>query len=205
MSALVGSKWRWWIIALLCSWLLIGVIREARGAPLFGDIDALAGTFQQALFNEEGELIASSSGTFAILRPHFFRWHIERPGEQLLVGDGSFFWQYDLDLDTVIRRPLKEQMESPLALLLADDEALSSHYDVVRDGSEVALRPRADNPLFQSVTITLDDELPRMLTLIDPLNQRIELRVVLEGTAGLSPADFSFLPPSEAELTIVNP
>ena len=96
-------------------------------------------------------------------------------------------------------------MQSPLALLLADDEALSSNYDVVRDGSEVALRPRTDNPLFQSVTIALENELPRMLTLIDPLNQRIELRIGLEETAELSPADFSFLPPPEAELTIVNP
>ncbi len=205
MKALVAPKWRWWIVVVLCAWLLIGVARDVRSASLFGDIDVLEGTFVQELRNEEGELIGSSTGDFSLLRPHFFRWSIESPGQQLLLGDGEFFWQYDKDLATVIRRPLDEQLQSPLGVLLADEQALTAHYDVVRSNGEIRLRPLADNPLFKSVTVFTEKGLPATLHLIDNLNQSITLHLEVQEGRRPTPVDFSFEPPPGADLTIVNP
>ncbi len=205
MRALVGPRWRWWIIALLCAWLLIGLARDASAQSLFADVNALSGSFTQELSNDQGQLIGSSSGTFALLRPHFFRWSIESPGQQLLLGDGNFFWQYDRDLETIIRRPLEEQLQSPLGVLLADGDVLMANYDVQRSESEILLRPTSDAPLFKQVTITLEGGLPGTLTLVDNLDQQVVLRLVLNDNNGLTGDDFSFTPPPGAELTIVSP
>ena len=41
MTPLVGNKWRWWTVALLCLWLLIGLAREAKADGLLGNIELI--------------------------------------------------------------------------------------------------------------------------------------------------------------------
>ena len=203
MRPLIGPRWRWWLISLLCVWLAIGIARSGEAATPLQQIDQLAGRFTQQLYDENGQLLIESDGEFALLRPYYFRWEIQQPGQQLLVGDGEFLWQYDQDLATVLRRPLADQLSTPLGVLLAGEGELERAYEVEREADSLKLTPRGPNPLFASIVIQLQDGLPRELTLVDTLGQNIQLLLELSPDKALEPADFTFQPPADVDLTVV--
>lgn len=205
MRPLIGPRWRWWLVSLLCVWLAIGIARSGKAATPLQQIDQLAGRFTQQLYDENGQLLIESYGEFALLRPYYFRWEIQQPGKQLLVGDGEFFWQYDQDLATVLRRPLADQLSTPLGVLLAGEGELERAYEVEREADSLRLTPRGPNPLFASIVIQLQDGLPRELTLVDTLGQNIQLLLELAPDQDLKPADFSFQTPADVDLTVVGP
>jgi len=200
---LIGPRWRWWLVSLLCVWLAIGIARSGKAATPLQQIDQLAGRFTQQLYDENGQLLIESDGEFALLRPYYFRWEIQQPGQQLLVGDGEFLWQYDQDLATVLRRPLGDQLSTPLGVLLAGEGELERVYEVERQADSLKLTPRGPNPLFASIVIQLQDGLPRELTLVDTLGQTIQLLLDLAPDQDLKPADFTFQPPADVDLTVV--
>jgi outer membrane lipoprotein carrier protein len=205
MTPLVGNKWRWWTVALLCLWLLIGLAREAKADGLLGNIESIQGSFTQEIINASGSLTAQSSGEFALLRPHFFKWQITSPGKQLLLSDGEFFWQHDEDLETVVRRPLQSQLNSPLGVLLADEEVLREHYSVKRNPNYLQLVPLDPNAMFTSMQVTIDQGVPTAVIVTDNLDQRINFRLSPAKSGELTAADFVFMPPAEADITIVKP
>jgi outer membrane lipoprotein carrier protein len=205
MTPLVGNKWRWWTVALLCLWLLIGLAREAKADGLLGNIESIKGSFTQEIINASGSLTAQSSGEFALLRPHFFKWQITSPGKQLLLSDGEFFWQHDEDLETVVRRPLQSQLNSPLGVLLADEEVLREHYSVKRNPNYLQLVPLDPNAMFTSMQVTIDQGVPTAVIVTDNLDQRINFRLSPAKSGELTAADFVFMPPAEADITIVKP
>ena len=205
MTPLVGAKWRWWVVALLCLWLLIGMVREVRAAGLLGNIESLQGNFTQEIVNSKGDVTAKSLGVFALLKPHFFRWQIVEPGRQLLISDGTFFWQHDEDLETVIRRPLEGQLNSPLGVLLADEGVLEEHYNLARSPGALTLTPIESNAMFTSMKVSFIQEVPTEVIVTDNLDQRIRFTLTAAPSTLLSAADFVFIQPAGADITIVNP
>jgi hypothetical protein len=79
----------------------------------------MAGQFTQEIISPEGEVLEQSSGSFGLLRPHFFRWEILTPDSQLLLADGEILTQIDWDLEVVVERPIPETASSPFQWLLA--------------------------------------------------------------------------------------
>ena len=59
-----------------------------------------------------------SHGVFEFQRPNRFRFHYQRPFEQLIVADGQTLWLYDPDLAQVTARAQREVLgQTPAALL----------------------------------------------------------------------------------------
>ena len=56
--------------------------------------------FIQRIVTPEGELLETSEGQFS-LRPHFMRWQIESPDQQLLIVNENTLTQIDWDLEVV--------------------------------------------------------------------------------------------------------
>ena len=57
--------------------------------------------FAQIVVAKNGKKPQQSSGVMMFSRPGKFRWQIEKPFSQLLVGDGEKVWIYDPDLRQV--------------------------------------------------------------------------------------------------------
>lgn len=57
--------------------------------------------FAQIVTAKNGKRPQQSTGVMMFSRPGKFRWQIERPYSQLLVGDGEKVWIYDPDLRQV--------------------------------------------------------------------------------------------------------
>ncbi|MEB3259149.1 MAG: outer membrane lipoprotein chaperone LolA [Cyanobacteriota bacterium] len=217
-AGMIGERWRWLVVAFLTGCLIIGLAREALAddATLPGvaansvepaaiadhrirslsGLDAVAGTFEQHIFDHHGNEVAFSRGDFAVLRPHFLRWAVREPGEQLLVSDGEFLWQYDLDLETLYRQPITDDQTSPLRLLLATKASLAEDYAITTTEHGLTLQPKAESPVFQQVTLRFDRDILTGMALLDNLGQRIEVDLLIDPERMPSAADFRFdVPP----------
>ena len=66
------------------------------------DTQTARAEFTQTVTDKNGRMVQQASGEFAIARPGRFRWNVEKPYKQLLVGDGERVWIYDADLNQVV-------------------------------------------------------------------------------------------------------
>jgi hypothetical protein len=102
-------------------WLILLALTHVAQAseetwPLDGQ-NTVSGTFHQTVNDINGALAFSSTGRFAALKPHHFRWEIESPDRQLLVATPDAFWQWDKDLDVVILRDAPDIKDLPISAI----------------------------------------------------------------------------------------
>jgi chaperone LolA len=203
---MITDKYRWPTVIVLSLCLLIGFARQAKSepfAPLLTQ-NSLSGAFEQRIISSDGEELSTSTGTFAILRPHFFRWTVTAPGQVELVADGNFLWQHDLDLNTVSRRTIDPNANLPLQLLLSDDAALTEQFKISRDEASVTLTPQYDASLFASIKIEFSGAQPRKIYVADTAGQTIEIALSVADDQIVSATDFHFIPPDDVDLYIAD-
>jgi len=71
-----------------------------------------------------------SSGLFSFQRPSRFRFEYQRPYPQVLVGDGTTLWVYDVDLAQVTARAQEKALAStPVALIAAATDLAALQRD----------------------------------------------------------------------------
>jgi outer membrane lipoprotein carrier protein len=167
---------------------------------------ALEGRFEQQVYNGDGSLRETATGTIALQAPRRFRWHYLTPYEQLVVADGSHVWLHDVDLEQVtVRRQADEEAESPL-VVLTDPASLDRRYRVEesgrRDGLDwLTLVPRQDDGGFQQARLAVDAEGLQRMELEDTLGGRTQIRFSdWRRNPPLEPARFQFEPPEGVDL-----
>lgn len=188
---------------------VLGILRAEADDPTgelierLEQIGSLQGEFEQQQRDREGKLLATSSGSFQLLRPGYFAWTISSPDRQLIVTDQQYLWHFDRDLETVTRRPVASRaLSSPLMVLGGDTALLRQLYEVERAGQGVyLLRVLEGDPGFSELTVKFQQETLHSLSLINQLDQRLQIVFTeVDSDPGLSPADFIFTPPPEADL-----
>jgi len=163
-------------------------------------------TFRQTVASRNARLPQQSTGTFAFARPGKFRWHYEKPFEQLVVGDGAKIWIHDRDLNQVVVRPLDAALGATPAALLAGDNTLEKNFTLVDGGNANGLAwveaiPKAADSPFTKVRIGFRDRLPRAMDLTDAFGQQTTLVFERFDRNPPLPADlFRFVPPPGADV-----
>jgi outer membrane lipoprotein carrier protein len=198
-------------VALLAALALAGT--SAAQADAIGQLKAFHAatksgkvTFRQVVVAKGGQGQRESTGTFAFQRPGRFRWHYEKPFEQLIVGDGEKVWVYDHDLNQVIVRKLDVALGSTPAALLAGDSALEKNFDLVdagtRDGLDyVEAKPRSADTGFERVNIGFADNVPRAMELRDTFGNVTMLTFGrFERNPAIDAGEFKFIPPKGADV-----
>lgn len=192
-----------------CSLLLLAFAAGADPAAdgeLWVRLDAqsqASGHFQQALYGDDGELLERSSGRYAVLRPGYFRWHIEAPDRQQIVVAEGVLWHYDVGLATASQRRLDPGGQfSALDLLASDSDELAGRFrvDPVTD-NRYRLTPLFPQAGFSVVELVWDDRHLVGMDVVDRSGQ--ELRLVLtpdEAPTPLAPEDFHFEPPAGVDV-----
>ena len=97
---------------------------------VFSERQGMSGKFIQRIVTPEGELLETSEGQFSLLRPHFMRWQIESPDQQLLIVNENTLTQIDWDLEVVSSRAMTPDNRSALDWLMAPAEELEQTFDV---------------------------------------------------------------------------
>ena len=147
-----------------------------------------------------------SQGTMAISRPGKFRWSINRPYTQLMVGDGSRIWLYDPELKQVIVRKSDKALGSTPAALLAGDNDAEQQFNFKADGEHagaewVIAEPKQNDTGFVRIRIGLAANELKGMVLEDSFGQITTLAFTNVVRNGDVPGSlFRFTPPAGADV-----
>ncbi|HUH95535.1 MAG TPA: outer membrane lipoprotein chaperone LolA [Casimicrobiaceae bacterium] len=194
-------------LCLLC--LLPGVADAAsleRLRAFVHDTQTARASFIQTVTDKNGRLKQQASGEFAISRPGKFRWSVDKPYQQLLVGDGERVWIYDPDLNQVVKRRNDQALGSTPAALLAGKDDVERAFDwhdlPSADGLDwLGATPKDKESSFSEIRLGFKGSTLAALEIFDNFGQRTLIRLThLERNPKLAPDLFQFTPPEGADV-----
>lgn len=183
-----------WKVILGCYAVLLSAALQADVLETLAEREGMAGQFTQEIFSPEGQVLERSSGSFGLLRPHFFRWEILTPDSQLLLADGQILTQIDWDLEVVVERPISETASTPLQWLLASRAALGSAFDISLSGDAAVLISTDSQSAFQRLHIEQIGETVWRLDAEDQGGQVLRVELRENGDSPPQIADFAVPP-----------
>lgn len=162
--------------------------------------------FTQTVVGRSGRKPQVSSGVMVISRPGKFRWQIDKPYAQLLVGDGEKIWIHDPDLRQVTVRKAGPTLGGTPAALLAGDSTIEKDF-TLREAGElnglvwVEAVPKAADSGFEKVSLGFSGDELRAMILLDSLGQSSSLVFAhVERNPQLAPSLFRFTPPANTDV-----
>jgi outer membrane lipoprotein carrier protein len=162
--------------------------------------------FTQKVVDKAGRLVQQSRGELVLSRPGKFRWSVDAPYRQLVVGDGERVWIHDEDLNQVVVRRVGAALGSTPAALLAGREDAEKAFRWRELGAADGLDwleavPTAADATFTQIRLGFDGTRLAALALTDAFGQttRVEFGA-MERNPKLSPDAFRFTPPKGADV-----
>ena len=192
-------------VVLLCA----GIANAAsldRLHAFVRDTQTMRAAFTQTVSDAAGRQVAQASGEFVISRPGRFRWSVEKPYKQLLVGDGQRVWIYDEDLNQVVVRNNDRALGTTPAALLAGKEDVERAFEwqslPEADGLEwLGATPKDRDSAFSELRLGFDANGLAALQVMDNFGQRTLIRLSkLERNPKLAVELFRFTPPAGADV-----
>jgi outer membrane lipoprotein carrier protein len=170
----------------------------------------LRAEFAQIVVAKNGKKPQQSTGVVMLSRPGKFRWQIEKPYAQLLVGDGEKVWIYDPDLRQVTVKKVDAALGStPAALLVGDSSgknSLEKNFSLreagEREGYEwVEATPKAPDSGFEKLQLGFEGNALKAMELSDNFGQTTSLIFLrLESNPPLASSLFHFAPPAGVDV-----
>ena len=139
-------------------------------------------------------------------RPGKFRWSVEKPYKQLLVGDGQRVWIFDEDLNQVIVRKIGDALGATPAALLSGNQEVERAFawkDLpTADGLDwLSATPLTKETTFTEIRLGFDSKGLAALELYDAFGQKSVVRFTnFERNPKLAPDLFQFTPPKGADV-----
>ena len=198
-------------------WLLIAAI-GLFAAPIAhaGAIDTLhrflestktlRADFSQTVIAKNGRKPQVSNGVLMLSRPGKFRWQIEKPYAQLLVGDGDKVWIYDPDLRQVTVKKVGNALGSTPAALLVGDDALDKNFTLREAGERNGMAwleaiPKSADSGFEKLQLGFAGSDLKAMELYDNFGQTTSLAFShLERNPQIAPGLFRFTPPAGVDV-----
>jgi outer membrane lipoprotein carrier protein len=163
--------------------------------------------FTQEVLDQNGKRIQSASGIMQFQRPGKFRWTYQKPYEQLIVGDGTRFWLYDVDLNQVTVRKLDKALGSSPAALLSGSNEIERGFSLTengnRDGMEwLQAAPLGQDSSFNQILMAFNAQSELVvMELNDMFGHKTVLRFsAMQRNPKLSEKQFHFTPPKGADV-----
>lgn len=174
----------------------------------------LRAEFAQIVVAKNGKKPQQSTGIVLLSRPGKFRWQIEKPYAQLLVGDGEKVWIYDPDLRQVTVKKVDAALGStPAALLVGEasgknggKSALEKNFTLreagEREGLEwVEATPKTPDSGFEKLQLGFEGNDLKAMELSDNFGQTTSLLFLrLENNPSLASNLFRFTPPAGVDV-----
>lgn len=162
--------------------------------------------FTQTVVDKNGRAMQNANGTFELSRPGRFRWQVEKPYKQLLVGDGQRVWIFDEDLNQVIVRKVGDALGGTPAALLSGNQDVERAFawkDLPESGGIdwLGATPLANDAAFSEIKIGFDAKGLAALEVVDAFGQKSMVRFTnVERNPKFAPETFRFTPPKGADV-----
>lgn len=166
----------------------------------------LRADFAQVVVAKNGKRPQPSTGVMMISRPGKFRWQIEKPYSQLLVGDGEKVWMYDPDLRQVTVKKMGAALGSTPAALLVSANALEKNFVLRELGEREGLEwleatPKSGDSGFEKLHLGFAGNDLKAMELFDNFGQTTSLAFMhLERNPALATTNFRFMPPAGVDV-----
>ena len=166
----------------------------------------LRADFAQIVVAKNGKKPQQSAGVLMISRPGKFRWQIDKPYTQVLVGDGEKVWVYDPDLLQVTVRKFDAALGSTPAALLIGGNALEKNFKLREAGESEGLEWLEATPItpdsgFEKLRLGFAGSELKAMELFDNFGQTTSLLFArLERNPVLNSALFRFVPPAGVDV-----
>lgn len=201
------------LLIAACTLLLASVAQAGAVDKLRHFLDTtktLRAEFAQIVVAKNGKKPQQSTGMVMLSRPGKFRWQVEKPYEQLLVGDGQKVWMYDPDLRQVTVKKVDAALGStPAALLVGDSSGkntLEKNFTLreagEREGFEwVEAIPKSQDSGFEKLQLGFEGNQLKAMELSDNFGQTTSLVFKrLESNPSLASSLFRFTPPTGVDV-----
>ena len=162
--------------------------------------------FAQIVVAKNGRKPQQSTGVMMFSRPGKFRWQIEKPYSQLLLGDGDKVWIYDPDLRQVTVKKVGAALGGTPAALLAGDNAFEKNFTLrelgEREGMEwLEAIPKTQDSGFEKIHLGFAGNDLKAMELFDNFGQTTSLLFArLERNPPLAASLFRFTPPAGVDV-----
>lgn len=162
--------------------------------------------FAQIVVAKNGRKPQQLTGVMMFSRPGKFRWQIEKPYSQLLLGDGEKVWIYDPDLRQVTVKKVGAALGGTPAALLAGDNAFEKNFTLrelgEREGMEwLEAIPKTQDSGFEKIHLGFAGNDLKAMELFDNFGQTTSLFFArLERNPPLAASLFRFTPPAGADV-----
>ena len=165
-------------------------------------VQGLSANFEQRVYDADGALKESSTGTVQLQAPRQFRWEYLKPYPQLIVADGDHIWIYDPDMEQVnVRQQSLEEQNSPLAMLI-DIGQMERQFNVTEGGqgqnlSWLELSPRKpEEAPFDRARLGFGPAGLVQMEMFDGLGQRTVMAFsTWKRNPSFAPGTFTFVKP----------
>jgi outer membrane lipoprotein carrier protein len=167
----------------------------------FSETASFKADFEQTVFDDKLRPMQATAGAMLLARPGRFRWDYAKPYEQHIVGDGEMVWLYDVDLEQVTVRAMKDALGSTPAQLLSTTEPLEKNFTVELLGDSKGLLwfelvPLQEESQFQRIRLAFDSEALSRMELQDALGNTTLLEFHnMRRNITVDAAAFHFEPP----------
>lgn len=162
--------------------------------------------FTQTIASKVGKKTQTSSGVVLLARPGKFRWQIDKPYPQLMVGDGQKVWLHDPDLKQVTVRKMSDTLSGTPAALLAGDSAIEKSFELSDDGGRDGLDwvmavPRSKDASFSRIALGFRGDNLQRMEMHDNFGQVTTVVFAnAEKNPVLAPGLFRFTPPAGTDV-----
>ena len=202
-------KTQYRIFVLLLGLALAGPVSATSLDSLksfLSDVKSARAHFKQLVLDKKLITVQETSGTMMFSRPGKFRWIYEKPYEQLIIGDGTKLWMYDVDLKQVTVKQMDSALGSSPAALLAGNNEIEKHFDLKDLGKRGSMEcleatPKDKESTFESMRMGFSEKGLEVMELRDHFGQTTVIRFSsLERNPRLAPEVFKFVPPKGVDV-----
>ena len=199
-----------WIRAVVLAAIAVPALTSAasldRLRAFIRDTQTARTAFTQTVTDKAGRIVQRSNGEFTLSRPGKFRWSVDKPYRQLVVGDGERVWIYDEDLNQVVVRKAGEAIGSTPAALLAGRDNVERAFTwrelPPSGGLEwLGATPLSNEAAFAEIRLGFDAKSLAALELSDAFGQKTVVRFGdVDRNPSLAADAFKFIPPKGADV-----
>lgn len=165
-----------------------------------------AGFTQTIASSKAGRKPQTTSGSVLLSRPGKFRWQVDQPYPQLMVGDGQKVWLHDPDLNQVTVRKIGDALDGTPAALLAGDNSIEKRFALADGGSAdgidwVEAVPKGKDASFTKIRLGFRGDTLAAMEMHDNFGQTTTIRFTnVEKNPAIAASQFKFTPPAGADV-----
>ena len=174
-------------------------------SELLNKNESFQGSFNQIVYDNQGQVIEEANGKVVFKKPHFFKWIYKKPHQNQIISDGELIYIYDPDLSQVIMSEFSKSKSSNPSLIFFQKN-IENFFKVTTKSIDGELwyhcQSISDNTEYESLELKFDSQDKVLaMKIIDRLKNKILVNFEdIQTSIKINEATFLFNVPENVEI-----